>query len=144
MPRLVTAFSNETVKRLRGLRDKRERRAQGLFLAEGLRILAEARDSGTLPEIVAFSSAGGVHPLAAEIVADGPSVLGQDDGAGDRGVGAGRPVETGVELHRRQHLPVNPAVEALAGDALHDRGDDWKVHVGVGEVAGTGSMRRVP
>ncbi len=69
MPRQVTAFSNTTVKRMRSLRDKKARRAEGLFLAEGLRILAEARDSGQLPEIVAFSAAGAGHPLAAEIIA---------------------------------------------------------------------------
>jgi TrmH family RNA methyltransferase len=69
MPRQVTAFSNETVKRLRSLRDKKHRRAEGLFLAEGLRILAEARDSGRLPEIIAFSQEGAGHPLAAEIIA---------------------------------------------------------------------------
>jgi len=69
MPREVTAFSNTTVKLLRSLRDKKARRAEGLFLAEGLRILAEARDSGQLPEIVAFSPEGGKHPLAAEIIA---------------------------------------------------------------------------
>ena len=69
MPRQITSFSNETVKRLRGLRDKKVRRSEGLFLAEGLRILAEARDSGSLPEIIAYSAAGGVHPLAAEIIA---------------------------------------------------------------------------
>src|SRR3982750_2153586 len=68
MPRQVTAFSNATVKRLRGLRDKKARREEGLFLAEGLRILAEARDSGRLPEIVAFSPEGAKHPLAAEII----------------------------------------------------------------------------
>ena len=68
MPRLVTAFSNSTVKRLRSLRDKKGRRAEGLFLAEGLRILAEARDSGRLPEIVAFSPEGAKHALAAEII----------------------------------------------------------------------------
>ena len=39
MPRQVTAFSNATVKRLRSLRDKKARRAEGLFLAEGLRII---------------------------------------------------------------------------------------------------------
>ena len=49
MPRLVTAFSNTTVKRLRSLRDKKARHEEGLFLAEGLRILAEARDMGRLP-----------------------------------------------------------------------------------------------
>ena len=69
MPRQVTAFSNSTVKRLRSLRDKTARREEGLFLAEGLRILTEARDSGRLPEIVAFSAAGAQHPLAAQIIA---------------------------------------------------------------------------
>ena len=69
MPRQVTAFSNATVKRLRSLRDKKGRRTEGLFLAEGLRILTEARDSRRLPEIVAFSAEGAKHPLAAEIIA---------------------------------------------------------------------------
>jgi TrmH family RNA methyltransferase len=69
MPRLVTAFSNTSVKLLRALRDKKARRSEGLFLAEGLRILTEARDSGRLPEIVAFSPEGARHPLAAEIIA---------------------------------------------------------------------------
>jgi TrmH family RNA methyltransferase len=69
MARQVTAFSNATVKLLRSLRDKKARRSQGLFLAEGLRIITEARDSGRLPEIVAFSAEGARHPLAAEIIA---------------------------------------------------------------------------
>jgi TrmH family RNA methyltransferase len=69
MPRKVTAFSNSTVKLLRSLRDKKVRRAEGLFLAEGLRILTEARDSGRLPEIVAFSPESAKHALAAEIIA---------------------------------------------------------------------------
>ena len=69
MPRQVTAFSNSTIKRLRSLRDKKARRAEGLFLAEGLRIIAEARDSGRLPEIIAFAPEGGRHALAAEIIA---------------------------------------------------------------------------
>ena len=69
MVRQVTAFSNPTVKLLRSLRDKKARRSEGLFLAEGLRILTEARDSGRLPDIVAFSAEGAKHPLAAEIIA---------------------------------------------------------------------------
>ena len=68
MPRQVTAFSNTTVKRLRSLRDKKARRSEGLFLAEGLRIIAEARDSGRLPEILAFSALGARHPEASEII----------------------------------------------------------------------------
>lgn len=77
MPRQVTAFSNPTVKRLRSLRDKKARREEGLFLAEGLRILAEARDSGMLPEIVAFSAEGAKHSLAAEIIAATESAGGE-------------------------------------------------------------------
>jgi TrmH family RNA methyltransferase len=69
VPREVTAFSNATVKRLRSLRDKKARRAEHMFLAEGLRIIAEARDSGRLPEIIAFSAEGAKHPLAADIIA---------------------------------------------------------------------------
>lgn len=69
MPRQITAFSNATVKLLRSLRDKKARRSEGMFLAEGLRILTEARDSGRLPEIVAFSPEGAKHALAAEIIA---------------------------------------------------------------------------
>lgn len=69
MVRQVTAFSNSTVKLLRSLRDKKGRRAEGLFLAEGLRIITEARDSGRLPEIIAFSAEGAKHPLAGEIIA---------------------------------------------------------------------------
>ena len=69
MPREVTAFSNTTVKRLRSLRDKKARKEEGLFLAEGLRIITEARDSGLLPEIVMFSAEGARHPLASEIIA---------------------------------------------------------------------------
>jgi TrmH family RNA methyltransferase len=70
MVRQVTAFSNTTVKLLRSLRDKKARRAEGLFLAEGLRIIAEARDSGRLPEILAFSPEGARHPLAADIITE--------------------------------------------------------------------------
>ncbi len=77
MPRQVTAFSNATVKRLRSLRDKKARRSERLFLAEGLRIIAEARDSGRLPEIIAFSAEGAKHPLAAQIIAATESAGGE-------------------------------------------------------------------
>jgi TrmH family RNA methyltransferase len=69
MPREITAFSNTTVKRLRSLRDKKARKEEGLFLAEGLRIITEARDSRRLPEIIMFSAEGARHPLAGDIIA---------------------------------------------------------------------------
>ncbi|WP_343347051.1 RNA methyltransferase [Sphingomicrobium sp. XHP0239] len=68
MPREITSFSNTTVKLLRSLRDKKARRAERLFLAEGLRIVTEARDEGRLPSILAFAEAGASHPLAQEII----------------------------------------------------------------------------
>ena len=48
--RQITGFSNPTVKYLRSLRDKKHRRREGKFLAEGLRLLTDARESGRLPE----------------------------------------------------------------------------------------------
>ncbi|WP_265570572.1 TrmH family RNA methyltransferase [Sphingomicrobium nitratireducens] len=68
MPREITSFSNSTVKLIRSLRDKKARRSSGLFLAEGLRILTEAREEGCLPELVAFAPAGAQHPLAKALI----------------------------------------------------------------------------
>ena len=69
MPREITAFSNPLIKRVRNLRDKRHRREEGLFLAEGLRILTEAREAGHLPEYLFFAKGHDTHPLAAELIA---------------------------------------------------------------------------
>lgn len=69
MPRQITAFSNPLVKQVRGLRDKKQRRREGLFMAEGLRILTEAREAGYLPQIL-FFSAGQSHPLLDRLIAD--------------------------------------------------------------------------
>jgi RNA methyltransferase, TrmH family len=69
MPREITAFSNPLIKRVRNLRDKRHRREEGLFLAEGLRILTEAREAGRLPEYLFFSKESANHPLVRALVA---------------------------------------------------------------------------
>ena len=69
MPRQITAFSNPLVKQMRGLRDKRHRREEGLFLAEGLRILTEARETGRLPRYLFFAAASARHPLVEALVA---------------------------------------------------------------------------
>ena len=67
MVKQVTSFSNSLVKHARSLREKKHRRAEGLFLAEGLRILTEAREAGVLPERVFFSEAS--HPLLQTLIA---------------------------------------------------------------------------
>ena len=63
MPREITAFSNPLVKYARDLRDKRHRREARRFLAEGLRILTEARETGRLPRILFHTPASAGHPL---------------------------------------------------------------------------------
>ena len=126
MARQVTAFSNPTVKLLRSLRDKKARRAEGLFLAEGLRILAEARDSGRLPEIVAFSPEGAKHPLAAEIIAatesaggdaiqTTPDILSKMSGKDNPQMllGAYKQPDTSVARIDRSKAPLWIAVQAL-------------------------------
>lgn len=70
MPRQITGFSNPLVKRVRSLRDKKHRKREGLFLAEGLRILTEAREAGALPEMLFFSPNGTMHPLAHGLIVE--------------------------------------------------------------------------
>jgi len=69
LPRQITAFSNPLVKQVRGLRDKKNRRREGLFIAEGLRILIEAREAGRMPEIL-FFGAGTRHHLLDTLIAE--------------------------------------------------------------------------
>jgi TrmH family RNA methyltransferase len=147
MPRLVTAFSNETVKRLRSLRDKKGRRAQGLFLAEGLRILTEARDSGRLPEIVAFSAEGAKHPLAGEIIAAAeaaggeaiettPDILSKMSGKDNPQMllGAYRVPETGLERIDRSSAPI-----WIVAQALRDPGNLGTI-LRTGDAVGAGGL----
>lgn len=70
MPRLITAYSNPLVKRIQVLRDKRHRREEGMFLAEGLRILTEARETGRLPQFLFYAQASAQHPLVLALTRD--------------------------------------------------------------------------
>ena len=147
MPRQVTAFSNPTVKLLRALRDKTARRSEGLFLAEGLRILTEARDSGRLPEIVVFSPEGAKHPLAAGIIAAAeaagadaiettPDILSKMSGKDNPQMllGAYRQPETSLERIDRSKAPLWIAVQAL-----RDPGTIGTI-LRTGDAAGAGGL----
>ena len=147
MPREVTAFSNATVKLLRSLRDKKPRRAEGLFLAEGLRILTEARDSGLLPEIVAFSPDGAGHPLAAEIIAateanggdaiaTTPDILSKMSGKDNPQMllGAYRQPDTGLERIDRGKAPL-----WIVAQALRDPGNIGTI-LRTGDAVGAGGL----
>jgi len=147
MPRQVTAFSNATVKLLRSLRDKKARRAEGLFLAEGLRILTEARDSGRLPEIVAFSPEGAKHPLAAEIIAateaaggdaveTTPDILSKMSGKDNPQMllGAYRQPDTSLERIDRTKAPL-----WIVAQALRDPGNIGTI-LRTGDAVGAGGL----
>lgn len=77
--RQISGFSNPTVKFLRSLREKKHRKAAGKFLAEGLRLLTDARESGHLPEILVMAEGREAHPLLAaletEVVRHGGEVI---------------------------------------------------------------------
>jgi TrmH family RNA methyltransferase len=147
MPRQVTAFSNGTVKLLRSLRDKKARRAEGLFLAEGLRILTEARDSGRLPEIIAFSAEGARHPLAAEIIAaaeaagadaieTSPDILSKMSGKDNPQmlIGAYRQPDASLERVDRTKAPL-----WIVSQALRDPGNIGTI-LRTGDAVGAGGL----
>ncbi|EZP83388.1 tRNA/rRNA methyltransferase SpoU [Novosphingobium resinovorum] len=61
--RTITGFSNPLVKFLRSLRDKKHRKREKRFLAEGLRLLTDAHECGVLPEMLVMAIGRDPHPL---------------------------------------------------------------------------------
>jgi TrmH family RNA methyltransferase len=94
VPRQITAFSNPLVKQVRSLRDKKHRRGEGLFIAEGLRILTEAREAGFLPRIL-FYGAGTRHRLL-------DALIGEVEAAG------GEAIETNADILHKLSGKDNP------------------------------------
>ena len=147
MPRLVTSFGNDTVKLIRSLRDKKARRESGLFLAEGLRILAEARDSGVLPEIIAFAPGGATHPLAQAIIEEteaaggeaieaNPDILSKMSGKDNPGLilGAFRQPATDLVAINRSDSPL-----WIVAQALRDPGNIGTI-LRTGDATGAGGL----
>ncbi len=79
MRREITGFSNPLLKDVRALREKKLRKRAGQFLAEGLRIMTEARDAGYLPEMLFRIGGRDTHPLEdmleSEVLAAGGDVI---------------------------------------------------------------------
>lgn len=95
--RSITGFSNPTVKLLRSLRDKKHRKREGKFLAEGLRLLTDARERGRIPEMLVMADVREEHPLLEALIAE-------VDNAG------GEVVETSVEILSKITGKDNPQV----------------------------------
>jgi len=61
--RTVTSLANPAVKAARALHMRKAREESGRFLAEGLKIVAEAVDMGHAPRVLIFGSEAAGHPL---------------------------------------------------------------------------------
>ena len=83
MRRQITGFSNPTVKFLRSLREKKHRKEAGKFLAEGLRLLTDARESGFVPEMLVMAERRDPHllidALERDVIAGGGEVIETSD-----------------------------------------------------------------
>ena len=79
MSRTVSSLTNPTVKAVRALHLRKTREASGLFLAEGLKIVAEAVDLGRAPRTLMFAPEAADHPVLRRCVeatqADGGEVI---------------------------------------------------------------------
>ncbi len=135
MPRQITAFSNPLVKQARNLRDKKHRRREGLFLAEGLRILTEAREAGYLPETLFF--AGAPHPLLDRLIAE-------TENAG------GEVIETNTDILHKLSGKDNPqsvvgvyrAFDTALGRIDRSSGDLWLVAQALRDPGNLGTILR--
>jgi len=143
----ITGFSNPTVKLLRSLRDKKHRRQQRRFLAEGLRLLIDARSHDRLPEMLVMAEGRDPHPLLealeADVLAAGGEVIitsaeilskitGKDNPQGVIGVFA--EWDTSLTLLDRTAAPI-----WLVAQALRDPGNLGTM-LRTGDAVGAGGL----
>jgi len=145
--RQITGFSNPTVKYLRSLRDKKHRRREGKFLAEGLRLLTDARESGRLPEMLVMAEGRDPHPLLAaleaeveraggEIVETSPEILSKITGKDNPQAVAGVFAEFDTSLGA---LDRSAAPIWLVAQALRDPGNLGTM-LRTGDAVGAGGL----
>ena len=145
--RQITGFSNPTVKFLRSLRDKKHRRREGKFLAEGLRLLTDARESGHLPKMLIMAGTRDPHPLLAalendveraggEIVETSPDILAKITGKDNPQTVAGvfAEFDTSLSALDRSSAPI-----WLVAQALRDPGNLGTM-LRTGDAVGAGGL----
>ena len=67
--RVVSSLSNDTVKAVRALHLRKAREDSGRFLAEGLKIVAEAVELGFAPKVVMHARETADHPVLGRVLA---------------------------------------------------------------------------
>jgi TrmH family RNA methyltransferase len=147
MRRTITGFSNPTVKYLRSLRDKKHRRREGKFLAEGLRLLTDARECGRIPEMLVMAETREEHALlgaleqaveqaGGEIVETTPEILAKITGKDNPQAVAGVFAEFDTSLDA---LDRNVAPIWLVAQALRDPGNLGTM-LRTGDAVGAGGL----
>ncbi|MBY8336389.1 RNA methyltransferase [Alteriqipengyuania sp. NZ-12B] len=132
MPRReITSYSNPTIKALRSLREKKHRQRERRFLAEGLRLLTDARESGRVPEVLVMASKRDPHPLidalehaveaaGGDVIETTPDILSKITGKDNPQAVAGAFAEWDTSLDR---IDRNAASIWLVAQALRDPGN---------------------
>jgi len=147
MRRQITGFSNQTVKYLRSLREKKHRKREGKFLAEGLRLLTDALESGHIPEMLVMSSERDEHPLLSaleqavdqaggEVVECAPDILSKISGKDNPQAVAGVFAEFDTSL---AGLDRTAAPIWLVAQALRDPGNLGTM-LRTGDAVGAGGL----
>lgn len=145
--RSITGFSNPTVKFLRSLRDKKHRRREKRFLAEGLRLLTDAREAGRLPEMLVMATQRDPHPLlealAADVAAAGGDVIEMDEEILAKVTGKDNPQAVAGVFEEFDtalaSLDRNPAPIWLVAQALRDPGNLGTM-LRTGDAVGAGGL----
>ncbi|MEL7728885.1 RNA methyltransferase [Citromicrobium bathyomarinum] len=148
MPRRsITSFSNPAIKALRSLREKKHRQRERRFLAEGLRLLTDARESGRVPETLVMAERRDPHPLldaleraveetGGEVIETTPAILSKITGKDNPQGVAGAFVEwdTGLDAIDRKAAPI-----WLVAQALRDPGNLGTM-LRTGDAVGAGGL----
>jgi RNA methyltransferase, TrmH family len=147
MRRQITGYSNPAVKYLRSLREKKHRKEAGKFLAEGLRLLTDGRESGRLPEVLVMANRRDPHPLLnaleADVLAAGGEVLEMDEAILAKVTGKNNPqavcgvfaeFDTSLAALDRKSAPI-----WLVAQALRDPGNLGTM-LRTGDAVGAGGL----
>ena len=145
--RTITGFSNPLVKFLRSLREKKHRRREQRFLAEGLRLLTDAREAGIVPEILVMATGREHHPLldsleqaveaaGGDVVEMDSDILAKVTGKANPQAVAGVFAEFDISLDR---IDRNAAPIWLVAQALRDPGNLGTM-LRTGDAVGAGGL----
>ncbi|MCL4672771.1 MAG: RNA methyltransferase [Sphingomonadaceae bacterium] len=143
----ITGFSNPTVKHLRSLREKKHRKAAGQFLAEGLRLLTDARECGHVPQVLVMATGRDPHPLldalerdvmaaGGEVIETSPDILSKITGKANPQAVAGvfGEFDTSLAALDRTSAPI-----WLVAQALRDPGNLGTM-LRTGDAVGAGGL----